>query len=146
VCGDGPDRARLVDVARRHGVADRVEWRGWVARAEVLSALRDEAEVFVFPSLHDESPAAVADAVGSGVPVLCTDTSGARVVAGDAGLVVPAPTPQSAVQGLAAALRARRWPSPEAVRGRAAELRFEARVEALEALDPLGLRAVEAVG
>ncbi|HEX2296650.1 MAG TPA: glycosyltransferase [Actinomycetota bacterium] len=146
VCGDGPDRDRLAGVARSHGVADRVEWRGWVERAEVLRALRDEAEVFMFPSLHDESPAAVADAVGAGVPVLCTDTSGARVVAGGAAVVVPAPTPGAAVEGLAEALRARRWPAAEAVEARAAELQFDARVEALTALDPLGLHAVEAVG
>ena len=36
--GDGPDRGRLAELAESLGVADRVRFRGWTPRAEVLAA------------------------------------------------------------------------------------------------------------
>jgi glycosyltransferase involved in cell wall biosynthesis len=81
VLGDGPDRRRLERLARRLGVAERVEFRGWQPREEVWRAMREEADVLLFPSLHDESPLAVAEALALGLPVLCLDHGGPPAVA-----------------------------------------------------------------
>jgi glycosyltransferase involved in cell wall biosynthesis len=81
VMGDGPEAARLQRLAVRRGVAARVEWRGWQPREEVLRALREEADVFLFPSLHEEAGLAVAEALASGVPSIVFDRGGPSVVA-----------------------------------------------------------------
>jgi glycosyltransferase involved in cell wall biosynthesis len=146
VCGDGPDRSRLEKVARNEGVEARVEWRGWVPREEVLETMRREAQVFLFPSLHDESPLAVADAVASGLPVLCLDLSGAETVAGAAATVVSARSPSEAVDLLAQRLIMSRWPDSEVIARRARDLGIDARLSELRGLDPLGAELEEAAG
>ena len=81
VCGDGPDRRRLEELSSRLGVDGRVEFRGWVARSELQRVMRTEATVFVFPSLHDDSPFAVVEALSAGLPVVCLDRGGPSVLA-----------------------------------------------------------------
>ena len=56
VCGEGPDEERLRGLAQRLGVMDRVDFRGWVDREELARIMRNETDVFVFPSLHDRRP------------------------------------------------------------------------------------------
>ncbi|MDR7551275.1 MAG: glycosyltransferase, partial [Armatimonadota bacterium] len=81
VIGDGPDRRRLERLARRRGVAERVEFRGWQQRDEVWRVMREEASILLFPSLHDEAGWAVVEALSNGLPVLCLDHGGPPVVA-----------------------------------------------------------------
>ncbi len=76
VLGSGPDLPRLHRLARRYGVQHRVDFRGWQPRDEVLRVMREEADVFLFPSLHDDSPLAVAEALAVGLPVVCLDHGG----------------------------------------------------------------------
>jgi glycosyltransferase involved in cell wall biosynthesis len=81
VCGDGPDERRLKKLARRLAVDDRVDFRGWVPRAEVHAQMR-RADVFVFPSLHDEGGFVVAEALAEGVPVVCLARGGPPLIGG----------------------------------------------------------------
>jgi glycosyltransferase involved in cell wall biosynthesis len=82
VCGDGPDMSRLQRLTWSRGLAERVEFRGWVPREEVLRTMRDEGSVLVFPSLHDEAGWAVAEAMASGLPVVCLNIGGPPAIAG----------------------------------------------------------------
>jgi glycosyltransferase involved in cell wall biosynthesis len=112
VLGDGPDRRRLERLARRRGVAERVEFRGWQPREEVWRAMREEADVLLFPSLHDESPLTVAEALALGLPVLCLDHGGPPVVARAvrAACTRPAPSTDGVLTQLAQNLGGRhRW-------------------------------------
>ncbi|MGH3614022.1 MAG: glycosyltransferase family 4 protein [Pseudonocardia sp.] len=87
--GDGPDRRRLESRARRLGVADRVEFLGALPREDVAAILRS-ARVLLFPSFHDSSPWAVAEALMAGCPVVSLDLGGVpELVAGAGGTVVP---------------------------------------------------------
>lgn len=52
IVGTGSDRARLEQVARDHGVADRVEFRGRVS-SEALAAAYAESSLFVMPSAKE---------------------------------------------------------------------------------------------
>jgi glycosyltransferase involved in cell wall biosynthesis len=105
--GDGPERRRLLALARRLGVEGRVHLPGQVPRehlAEVLAGAR----ALVHPSLHDSGGYATLEAAAAGRPVVCLGLGGpARQVAhGRTGYVVAALTPEQAVEGLAQALRA----------------------------------------
>jgi glycosyltransferase involved in cell wall biosynthesis len=81
VMGDGPERERLVQTAVRLGVEDRVEMRGVVPRSEVLAAFRS-ADAMLFPSYHDSSSWAVAEATALGCPIVCLDAGGTPLVGG----------------------------------------------------------------
>jgi len=82
VCGEGSDEARLRRLCRRLGVAERVEFRGWTPRDELLALMRRGASVFVFPSLHDEGGWVVAEAAAQGLPVVCIRRGGPPLLAG----------------------------------------------------------------
>jgi glycosyltransferase involved in cell wall biosynthesis len=90
ICGKGPDKARLVRLVERLGVQDRVHFLGWLARAEVFRIMREDADVLLFPSLHDEAGWAIAEAVALGVPVICLDLGGPPMLMGPQGVAVSA--------------------------------------------------------
>ncbi|QYB02803.1 glycosyltransferase family 4 protein [Rhodococcus sp. USK10] len=75
VYGDGKARAAFEALAYDLGVQDRITFFGRRPRSEVLNAL-SIADAFVFPSLHDSAPWAVAEAAASGLPVVCFDLGG----------------------------------------------------------------------
>jgi glycosyltransferase involved in cell wall biosynthesis len=103
VYGDGPDRAGTERLADRLGLTERVAFHGRRSRSEVLNELAG-ADALLFPSLHDSSGWAVAEAVTLGVPVVALDRGGppALIRAPAAGITVPAD--RHAPAALAAAL------------------------------------------
>jgi glycosyltransferase involved in cell wall biosynthesis len=76
-------------MADRLEVGERVEFRGWVARERVQEVMRTEADVLLFPSLHDEAGWVVVEAMAAGLPVLCLDVGGPPVLIGQSGYAVP---------------------------------------------------------
>jgi glycosyltransferase involved in cell wall biosynthesis len=101
ICGAGSDERRLRRLAERFGLQERVTFLGMVSRDEVASWMR-RADVFLFPSLHDDAPFAVAEALAEGLPVVCLDHGGAAAIAGGG---VSAGSVSDAVAGLARAVR-----------------------------------------
>jgi glycosyltransferase involved in cell wall biosynthesis len=102
VLGDGPERAGAERLADRLGVRDRVRFAGQVPRATVLSAL-STADALLAPSMYEGSGFAVAEAVATGCPVVCTDRGGpALMVPPGAGIRVP--VTRAVVRDLARAL------------------------------------------
>jgi glycosyltransferase involved in cell wall biosynthesis len=67
---------------RRRGLDGRVEFVPTVPREELLRRMREDADVFLFPSLHDDGPWVVAEAVLSGLPVVCLDVGGPPILGG----------------------------------------------------------------
>lgn len=134
ICGRGPDQARLGRLADSLGVNDRVQILGPLERQEVLRNM-DEADVFLCPSLHDDSPLVVTEAVSRGLPIVCLDRGGPPILAGSAGVVVSsdgdcrAVSERLAERGLNGTL-----PSRRQVLERAEELSFEATVRKLDDL------------
>jgi len=76
IYGTGPDESRLRRLAREFGVEDRVVFRGWVSRQEVLQFMREEAGVLLLPSLHDQAGWIVGEALTLGLPAICLDRGG----------------------------------------------------------------------
>ena len=77
----------LADIARAHGVADRVHLIGFVPDADLPSLLAG-ARAFVFPSLYEGFGMPVLEAMASGAAVLTSTTSALPEVAGDAACLV----------------------------------------------------------
>ena len=82
VCGDGRAAGGMHRLAARLRVGDRVDFRGWTTRDEVLRLMREEADVLAFPSLHDEGAWVVAEATMVGLPVVCLDRGGPAILGG----------------------------------------------------------------
>jgi glycosyltransferase involved in cell wall biosynthesis len=86
--GDGPARAKLEELARHHGVADRVIFTGWQAEARRYLGGFD---VFVLPSRYEGFPLSIIEAMLACLPVVATDVGSVSecVLAGETGAVVP---------------------------------------------------------
>jgi glycosyltransferase involved in cell wall biosynthesis len=77
---DGPERRVLERLARRLAIAERVEFRGWLPRAEMLQMLA-QAAAAVFTGLREEGGCALAEAMQLGTPVIVLGIGGARQIA-----------------------------------------------------------------
>ncbi|MCP1675780.1 glycosyltransferase involved in cell wall biosynthesis [Natronocella acetinitrilica] len=87
IAGDGPHMAALREMART--VRPRVRFTGFIPRDE-LQGLYQRARVFVFPSIKENFPMVLLEAMEAGCAVLTTDADGCAEVVGDAGIVFPA--------------------------------------------------------
>lgn len=98
--GEGPDRGRLEDLARRLGVASRLEMPGFVRDP---APWLEEADLFLLSSRWEGSPNALLEAMAAGCPCVATDcpTGPAELIRhGDNGWLVEPEDPL----GLAAAM------------------------------------------
>jgi glycosyltransferase involved in cell wall biosynthesis/peptidoglycan/xylan/chitin deacetylase (PgdA/CDA1 family) len=109
--------------AERLGVADHLEWLGWLPRQEVDRHYA-WADVLVFTSLRDTSGNVVLEAMASGLPVICLDHQGVHdFVSEDCGVKIPVTTPREVVCRLADALQLLAWDGDCWQRSSAAALR-----------------------
>jgi glycosyltransferase involved in cell wall biosynthesis len=101
VFGDGPQRDRFERLAAELGVAESVEFHGFVDRGELVSHL-GRARAFVHPSLSEGFPHVRLEAMASACPVIASDIvgTGEMIRDGKDGLVVPV----GSVDGLAQAI------------------------------------------
>ena len=116
VAGSGPQLAELQALAAELGVSGRVTFTGRLDRDAMAAAYR-EADVLLNPSLVDNMPNSLLEAMASGVPVVSTDVGGVPFIVTHerTALLVPAGAPEAMAAaaarvldepGLAAALRA----------------------------------------
>jgi glycosyltransferase involved in cell wall biosynthesis len=133
VCGSGPDRCRLEKMADELGIASRVRLVGEVERSELIRIMHEEADVFLFPSLHDDAGWVVAEAIAAGLPVLCLRRGGPPLLAEAHGIIVEPRRPTVVIADLAAGLQLA-LSQPPGVAGctPAHEFAFEARLEGLK--------------
>jgi glycosyltransferase involved in cell wall biosynthesis len=97
IVGDGPNRSALEAAARDLGVA--VDFPGMMPIADLLPTLR----AFVLPSLFENCPMSLLEAMAAGVPSVASAVGGVPELAGDAALLVPpsdAPALADAIGGL----------------------------------------------
>ena len=88
--GDGPRRPALERLARRYGVADRVQFAGRVGQDDI-SAHYAAADVFCLSSFAEGVPVVLMEAMASGVPVVATRINGIPelIEDGESGILVP---------------------------------------------------------
>lgn len=87
IAGDGPLRPELEAAARAQGLA--IEFTGFLSR-EALAELYASASIFVLPSLQENFPMVLLEAMSAGCAVITTDHPGCVEVVGGAALIVPA--------------------------------------------------------
>jgi glycosyltransferase involved in cell wall biosynthesis len=102
VAGDGPDRARLEQLAGSLGVDGRIRFLGPTDRLGVLELFR-AADACLLSSAWENFPHAVVEALAVGAPVIATAAGGVAEIVhdGENGLLVP----PGDVAALAAAVR-----------------------------------------
>ncbi len=89
IAGDGPLRAHLAAEIAARGLQNSVRLLGAIPRDELLS-LYGQADLFVFPSLHDSSGNVVLESLSRGLPVVCLDLGGPQLyLDASCGVVVP---------------------------------------------------------
>jgi glycosyltransferase involved in cell wall biosynthesis len=82
VAGSGPEHAALVALAAELGVANAVEFCGRLER-DAMAGLYREADAVVNPSLVDNMPNSVLEALASGAPVVSTNVGGVTYLVED---------------------------------------------------------------
>lgn len=76
IVGEGPQEERLRALARDMGVADRVEFSGWVPYDQIPTVYA-ATDLFVHPGIWPEPlNRTVLEAMQAGLPVVCTDIGG----------------------------------------------------------------------
>ena len=104
IIGDGPEKPRLMAMAQKLGVADRVRFQGTVGREDYFASLL-QADAIVYPSLHAVSAWTVVEAMAGGKPVIClTDAGDAVPVTASSGVIVRGASEREIVAGLAEAM------------------------------------------
>ena len=91
LAGSGPERDKLVSLARDLGVAEAVTFCGSLER-DAMAELYRSASVVINPSRVDNMPNSVLEAMASGAPVVSTNVGGVPFILEDGvtGLLVPA--------------------------------------------------------
>lgn len=86
VAGDGPNANELKRQAA--GMKHRVKFVGFVDKT-TLRGLYEQARIMVFPSLQENFPMVLLEAMDAGCAVVTTDADGCAEVVKDSGIVVP---------------------------------------------------------
>lgn len=96
LAGTGPEGQMLQALAQELGVAAQVDFAGRIDR-ETMAALLRESRVAINPSLVDNMPNSVLEALASGVPVVSTRVGGVPFIVEHevSALLVPPQDPQA---------------------------------------------------
>jgi glycosyltransferase involved in cell wall biosynthesis len=89
--GDGPEREKLQNMVKEHGLKGKVIFTGWRSDIPAILAASD---IFVLPSYSEGLPIALLEAMAAGKACVVTDI-GLPVNSGENALVVPAGDPES---------------------------------------------------
>ncbi|MGH8972814.1 MAG: glycosyltransferase family 4 protein [Acidimicrobiia bacterium] len=96
IAGDGPERARLEELADRRAPG-RVRFHGLLPKAEVLALFRSAAAVAVPSRWWENQPMTVLEALATGTPVVASDLGGLSelIEPGVTGVLVPPEDPEA---------------------------------------------------
>jgi glycosyltransferase involved in cell wall biosynthesis len=100
--GDGPEKERLDELARKLGIASAITWHGWLPPAALLP-LYQSADCLVHPSLYEGMSNVVLEAMACGLPVIASKVPGNEelVLDGDTGFLFDLREPATLVSALA---------------------------------------------
>jgi glycosyltransferase involved in cell wall biosynthesis len=103
--GNGPEKERWIQLAKKLGVANSVRFVDMLPRAELLDSIA-KCDVLLHPSLHDSGGWVTMEAMAAGRPVICLDLGGPALQVTEAtGIKIPAISPEQVINDIAAALQ-----------------------------------------
>lgn len=113
ITGDGPQRAALIALAARLGMAGRVRMLGF-ADGAALAAQYRELDVLAIPSRptpgwKEQFCRVAVEAMASGVVVVASASGAIPDVVADAGVLVPPDDPEALSAGITRAVQPGRW-------------------------------------
>jgi len=89
IIGDGPERRAYEDLTAMLGLARKVTFHGLKSKLEVGEFMR-QSDLFVLPSLWENLPCVIIEAMASGLPMVCTLTGGVpEIFDEELGVLVP---------------------------------------------------------
>jgi len=96
IAGSGPERSSLEALVRELGLGNVVAFPGRL-EIEAMARLYRSADLMLNPSLVDNMPNSLLEALASGIPVVSTDVGGIRFLVddGNTALLVPPGEPQA---------------------------------------------------
>jgi glycosyltransferase involved in cell wall biosynthesis len=101
IVGDGDLRQDLVDQIDGLQLTDRVKLHGYLPKAQIAELMRS-ADVFVLPSLWENLPCVVLEAMASGLPVVATRVGGVQeLIDARLGLLVEPASPSALADAIA---------------------------------------------
>lgn len=80
VVGDGPLQSSLHKLANELEIAEEVNFTGRVTQEDVMGRL-SKSHLYLFPSLREGGPWSLMEAMAMGLPSICVNTSGMKVIA-----------------------------------------------------------------
>ncbi|MEO6423358.1 MAG: glycosyltransferase family 4 protein [Candidatus Nitrotoga sp.] len=105
IAGSGPERAKLEEMAKELGVTDAVVFAGQIDNEHMPMLYRD-ADIALNPSLADNMPISVLEALASGVPVVSTNVGGLPFLVedGKTALLIPPSDPERMAEAMLSVL------------------------------------------
>jgi glycosyltransferase involved in cell wall biosynthesis len=100
--GNANETSDLIDLQKDLGLHGPVRWLG--LRSD-MPALLDAADGFVLASAWEGMPLAVGEAMAMRKPVVATDVGGVRELVGEAGVMVPAGSPERLAEAMLEMMR-----------------------------------------
>lgn len=91
IAGDGPYMATLKTLAE--GIKPRVQFLGFLGRQE-LDRIYEQTKIFVFPSVQENFPVVLLEAMNAGCAIITTNADGCAEVVGDTGITTPVRKPE----------------------------------------------------
>lgn len=131
IYGEGPERRKLLALAARLGIADRIDMPGHV---DGMIAALSRHHLFVLSSDYEGVPAVVIEALAAGVQIVATDCSvsmAALLAEGELGTLVPV----GSAEALATAMDAARSRPQDRTAAQAQARRFTVEAAAMAYVD-----------
>jgi glycosyltransferase involved in cell wall biosynthesis len=105
ICGEGHLQPALEQRVRDLGVAEAVEFRGYVAHDAGLAEAYRDAHALAHVTWTEGLPQILYEAFAARLPVVATDVGGIREAVGEAALLVPPGDPEGIAEALAMVAR-----------------------------------------
>jgi len=107
ILGDGPERMPLEALAKDLDIADKVDFKGFVLKDEVLEYM-NASDILVLPSLVEGQPRVILEAWACGLPVVAAKSSGLQDLINDGidGILFDVHSEKELVNAIIGALKA----------------------------------------
>jgi glycosyltransferase involved in cell wall biosynthesis len=116
IVGKKEDAARYEASAARLGIADLIEWPGFLGRDEAPAEFQ-ACDCYVMPSHHESFGIVLAEALACGRPLIATRSGGPEAIVNEGnGLLVPVQRPDELARAMEVMLRRARGFDPGALR------------------------------